>query len=86
MILDAPIGVGCPVRVLQGMADPDVPWTHAMRLVERLQSPDVAVELIKNGDHRLSTPADIARLCATLDALLVTAERAGPRDRSDSAT
>jgi pimeloyl-ACP methyl ester carboxylesterase len=75
VILGGPIDVRCPVRVLQGMADPDVPWTHAMRLVERLQSTDVVVELIKNGDHRLSTPDDIARMGAALDALMSSAAR-----------
>jgi pimeloyl-ACP methyl ester carboxylesterase len=85
LILGGQIAVRCPVRVVQGMADPDVPWMHAMRLVERLESTDVVVELIKHGDHRLSTPRDIARLCATLDELLLTIERAGPRDRSGNA-
>jgi pimeloyl-ACP methyl ester carboxylesterase len=85
LVLGAPISVHCPVRVVQGMADPDVPWTHALRLAERLESADVVVELIKNGDHRLSTSRDIERLCATLDELLLTAERAGPRDGSGGA-
>jgi pimeloyl-ACP methyl ester carboxylesterase len=85
LILGGPISLHCPVRVIQGMADPDVPWTHALRLVERLESADVVVELIKHGDHRLSTARDIERLCATLDDLLLTIERAGPRDRSGSA-
>jgi pimeloyl-ACP methyl ester carboxylesterase len=71
LILGAPIAVRCPVRVLQGMADPDVPWRHAMRLVEQIESNDVTVELIKDGDHRLSTQANIARLCALLDELCV---------------
>lgn len=70
LILSTTIGVRCPVRVLQGMADPDVPWQHALRLVERLESTDVVVELIKGGDHRLSTPADIARMGAVLDELI----------------
>lgn len=69
LILGGPIAVRCPVRVLHGMADPDVPWQHGMRLVERFESRDVIVELIKSGDHRLSTPADLARLCAILDEL-----------------
>jgi pimeloyl-ACP methyl ester carboxylesterase len=73
LILGAPVAVHCPVRVLQGMADPDVPWQHAMRLVERFESADVVVELIKGGDHRLSTPGDIARMSAVLDDLIRTA-------------
>lgn len=73
LVLGAPIDVRCPVRVLQGMADPDVPWTHAMRLVERLQSPDVVVELIKHGDHRLSNADGIARMGRLLDELIARA-------------
>lgn len=67
LVLGGPVGVRCPVRVLQGMADPDVPWQHAMRLVERIESTDVVVELVKSGDHRLSTPEDIRRLTATIE-------------------
>jgi pimeloyl-ACP methyl ester carboxylesterase len=70
LILGGPIDVWCPVRMLHGMADPDVPWTHGMRLVERLASSDVVVQLIKGGDHRLSTPADIARMCAVLEEVV----------------
>jgi pimeloyl-ACP methyl ester carboxylesterase len=69
LLLGGPIAVDCPVRVLQGMADPDVPWTHAMRLVERLESRDVVAELIKNGDHRLSDADGIARMRSTLNEL-----------------
>lgn len=75
LILGGPVAVRCPVRVLQGMADPDVPWMHALRLVERLESADVVTTLIKGGDHRLSTPGDIARLGETLSELLRAAER-----------
>lgn len=69
LVLGGPIPIRVPVRVLQGMADPDVPWPHAMRLVEKLESHVVVVTLVKAGDHRLSTPPDIARLEATLDEL-----------------
>ena len=70
LLLGKPIAVRCPVRVLQGMADPDVPWTHAMRLVEQIQSRDVVVELIKSGDHRLSDADGIGRMCDLLDELV----------------
>ncbi len=64
-ILDAPIDLECPVRILQGAEDPDVPWQHAFRLVEAMSTRDLAFTLIKDGDHRLSREQDIARLLAT---------------------
>lgn len=66
-LLDGPIALGCPVRVLQGTADPDVPWQHAIRLAEAIAHDDVLVTLVKNGDHRLSSPENLARL----DAMVV---------------
>ncbi|PKP82953.1 MAG: alpha/beta hydrolase [Alphaproteobacteria bacterium HGW-Alphaproteobacteria-18] len=63
-ILDAPIEFDGPVRILQGMQDPDVPWSHALEINERLTSPDVVLTLIKDGDHRLSRDEDVARLIA----------------------
>lgn len=69
LLLGAPIAVSCPVRILQGMRDPDVPWPHAMKLVERLPG-DTTMTLVKEGDHRLSTPADLLRMEQVLDALL----------------
>jgi pimeloyl-ACP methyl ester carboxylesterase len=68
LLLQAPIPVKCPVRVVQGMADPDVPWEHAMRLVGRLGE-DVEVTLVKSGDHRLSKPHEIALILRELAAL-----------------
>ncbi|MDB5592297.1 alpha/beta hydrolase, partial [Enterovirga sp.] len=62
LLLDGPIETGCPVHILQGTDDPDVPWEHAMRLVERLPGEGVQLTLVKNGDHRLSRPEDIDRL------------------------
>ena len=70
LILGAPIPPTCPVRILQGMKDPDVPWAHAMRLVDTLTSEDVTINLSKSGDHRLSTPDDIARLVQVVETLL----------------
>ena len=56
------IETGCPVRILQGVEDPDVPWQHAQELVARLASDDVVLTLVKDGDHRLSRPEDLERL------------------------
>jgi pimeloyl-ACP methyl ester carboxylesterase len=70
LLLDAPIALDCPVRLLQGQADPDVPWELALRIATRITSADVHVTLVKDGDHRLSRPQDLALLCGTVGALL----------------
>jgi pimeloyl-ACP methyl ester carboxylesterase len=62
LLLGGMIECGCPVRILQGVADPDVPWQHAKALVARLACDDVVRTLVKDGDHRLSRPEDIERL------------------------
>jgi pimeloyl-ACP methyl ester carboxylesterase len=62
----APIPIRCPVRILQGGADPDVPWRHALELAQSINGEDVVFSLIKDGDHRLSRDADIARLLAAV--------------------
>jgi hypothetical protein len=66
-ILPGPVAVEAPVRILQGGADPDVPWTHALDLANALKSEDVVFTLVKDGDHRLSRPQDIARLIAAVE-------------------
>ena len=66
LILGAAIDVGCPVRIVQGAQDPDVPWQHAMRLTHRLPAEDVVLTMIQDGDHRLSRPQDIARIIAAV--------------------
>ena len=68
-LLDTPIDLTMPIRILQGMQDPDVPWQHAFKLVEALASEDVVFALIKDGDHRLSRDQDIERLVATCGEL-----------------
>jgi pimeloyl-ACP methyl ester carboxylesterase len=60
------VEIDVPVRILQGGADPDVPWTHALKLAERLRSQDAVFTLIKDGDHRLSRPQDLERLVAAV--------------------
>jgi len=69
LLLDAPIRAHAPVHILQGMQDPDVPYQHALLLVEHVAEDPVAITLIKDGDHRLSREEDIARLIAVFDAL-----------------
>ncbi|MDE2435309.1 MAG: alpha/beta hydrolase [Sphingomonadales bacterium] len=68
-LLDAPIALDCPVRLLHGQADPDVPWELSLRLADALRSADVQVTLVKDGDHRLSREQDIALLLRILAAL-----------------
>ena len=62
LLLGGMIETGCPVRILQGVQDPDVPWKHAVELTSRLAQDDVVLTLVKDGDHRLSRAEDIARL------------------------
>jgi pimeloyl-ACP methyl ester carboxylesterase len=66
LLLDRSISTGCPVRILQGAQDLDVPWRHALTLTERLPSDDVVLTMIQGGDHRLSRPQDIARILAAV--------------------
>jgi pimeloyl-ACP methyl ester carboxylesterase len=69
-LLGAPIPVDCPVRLLHGLVDADVPWRISLELMERLRSADVQATLIKDGDHRLSREGDIALLQVIVDGLL----------------
>lgn len=66
-ILPGPIPIEAPVRILQGGEDADVPWRHALELAQALKSRDLVFSLIKDGDHRLSRPQDLARLIAALE-------------------
>jgi len=67
LLLGGLIETGCPVRILQGVEDPDVPWGHAVELVSRLGQDDVVLTLVKDGDHRLSRPEDIERMIAAVE-------------------
>jgi pimeloyl-ACP methyl ester carboxylesterase len=69
LLLGGSIDVGCPVRILQGRQDPDVPWQHAFKLAHRLPSDDVVLTMIQDGDHRLSRPQDIARIIAAVQEI-----------------
>ena len=68
-ILPGPVSIRAPTRILQGGADPDVPWRHALDLALALESEDVVFSLIRDGDHRLSRAEDIARLIAVVEEL-----------------
>jgi pimeloyl-ACP methyl ester carboxylesterase len=69
-LLGGEIAIDCPVRLLHGTADEDVPWRLSLELMESLRSADVQAVLVKDGDHRLSREKDIALLIATVDQLL----------------
>jgi len=66
-ILGGPVAITAPVRVLQGGADPDVPWRHALELAGVIEAQDLVFTLIRDGDHRLSRAQDIARLIAAVE-------------------
>ena len=70
LLLDAPIPIACPVHILHGMKDPDVPWKLSLRLAEQLETPDVRLIYVKDGDHRLSREDDLLLLQQSLVALI----------------
>ena len=72
LVLDGIIETGCPVHILQGMQDPDVPFAHALRLVEHLPAEDTVLTLIRDGDHRLSRPQDLERMLQAIEELAQT--------------
>jgi len=74
LLLRGPIALDCPVRLLHGMKDGDVPYDYSLRLARKLASPDVAVTLIKDGDHRLSRDQDLAQI---RDAVASLSAKAG---------
>jgi len=67
LVLDGQLALPCPVRLLHGQSDPDVPWELSLQIAAHLDAPEVITTFVKGGDHRLSTPADIARLIATVE-------------------
>jgi pimeloyl-ACP methyl ester carboxylesterase len=69
LVMGAPFRFRCPVRTLQGLEDPDVPWEHALKLT-RLIEGDVMLTLVNHGDHRLSTPENLLLIERALDGLI----------------
>jgi pimeloyl-ACP methyl ester carboxylesterase len=82
LLLGGPIAIAVPVRLLHGTADRDVPHGLSLRLAERLVSEDVVVSLVKDGDHRLSRPQDLARLRAAIDELVQAPAESSARNPS----
>ncbi|MBB3612101.1 alpha/beta hydrolase [Rhizobium sp. BK602] len=68
-VLTGIIETGCPVHILQGMQDEDVPFSHSLKLVEHLPADDVVLTLVRDGDHRLSRPQDIERMLTAAETL-----------------
>jgi pimeloyl-ACP methyl ester carboxylesterase len=68
-VMAGPIDTHCPVHILQGLTDPDVPHTHALKLVSCLPADDVTLSLIPDGDHRLSRPQDLDMLIRAVEAI-----------------
>ncbi len=68
-VLSGIIETGCPVHILQGMQDPDVPYRHALKLMEFLPAEDAVLTLIRDGDHRLSRPQDLEKMLAAVETL-----------------
>lgn len=71
MLLDAAVEIAAPIHILQGREDDVVPWRHQAALLERLRGGDVRLDLIEGGDHRLSSPDELARLVAAVEAMRV---------------
>lgn len=69
-VLEGIIDTHCPVHILQGMQDADVPYQHALKLVDHLPADDVTLSLIRDGDHRLSRPQDLDLMIRTLEGLM----------------
>jgi pimeloyl-ACP methyl ester carboxylesterase len=69
MLLDGPVEIAAPIHILQGREDDVVPWRHQAALVERLRGGDVRLDLIEGGDHRLSSPPELARLITAVEAM-----------------
>ncbi|HEX9702856.1 MAG TPA: alpha/beta hydrolase [Rhodospirillales bacterium] len=70
LLLRSEIPLDCPVRLIHGTHDEDVPWRTSQRIAEKIRSTDVELLIVKNGDHRLSEPKDLDRLCRTVGRLL----------------
>jgi pimeloyl-ACP methyl ester carboxylesterase len=69
IIPEAGVDVPCPVRILHGEEDADVPWQHGLKLYHALRGEDVQFTLVKGGDHRLSSPSNIRTMLEAAESL-----------------
>lgn len=74
-VMDGIIETGCPVHIIQGKADPDVPFRHALKLVEHMPADDVTLTLVPDGDHRLSRPQDLTMIKDSIANLIAVIEK-----------
>ena len=70
LVLRGDIAITCPVRLIHGQRDQSVPWQRSLLLADKITGKDVEIHLIKDGDHRLSLPHELARICETVDELV----------------
>ena len=70
LVMGSPIDTHCPVQIIQGIADPDVPYTHALKLASLMPSDDVTLSLVPDGDHRLSRPQDLEMLVTAVESMI----------------
>lgn len=75
LLLGSTVNIHCPTHLLHGMQDPDVPWQLSVELAEKMARRDVAITLVKDGDHRMSTPANLALLCQTVENMVAQTEK-----------
>ena len=75
LVLRSPIDLQCPVRLIHGLEDQDIPWETSLRLAEQLASDDVRITLVKGGGHRLSEPAELDLIGRTVEELCLTVSR-----------
>jgi pimeloyl-ACP methyl ester carboxylesterase len=78
LVMTGPIDTHCPVHILQGMADPDVPHQHALKLAGLLPADDMTLSLVPDGDHRLSRPQDLELLVRAVAGMVEQASAVGP--------
>lgn len=75
LVLDKPLDLPCPIHLLHGTADPEVPWQLSLRVLEHVTAPEATLTLVKDGDHRLSQPSDIERLTGIVERLCLNSPR-----------
>lgn len=80
LLLESEIAIDLPVRLIHGQRDTDVPWEYSMTIARQLRSADVEVQLVKDGDHRLSSEADLQRLVMTVGRLRQQLQESGDGD------